>query len=282
MRLQKHTGGKNKGLESVPLNVCCRRLEILLAYQNLSNCQTGKNIDIYNLSWTCSYSCLGDTLKNAQFLYFQALKISVTMSKRSHGCHGRGNCHSLLVPPTLSGVVWLSPALQIQMNVHVSAFACSPRTFWLYKWVFWYKFRFGPLDLEDLVLRNLVVHPDSFKLYCHLSVTILMQCPVIVSMLIRTRMSSICLQIGILLVCSWSLWGVSFNPGDLNARSKLRTPNSFKMVYFWCPIYTMGELKIQLLMIPLLNFSTLRPVSYDRKEEKHCLANSCFTCVSMS
>lgn len=142
--------------------------------------------------------------------------------------------------------------------------------------------RFGPLDLEDLVLRNLVVHPDSFKLYCHLSVTILMQCPVIVSMLIRTRMSSICLQIGILLVCSWSLWGVSFNPGDLNARSKLRTPNSFKMVYFWCPIYTMGELKIQLLMIPLLNFSTLRPVSYDRKEEKHCLANSCFTCVSMS
>lgn len=45
-----------------------------------------------------------------------------------------------------------------------------------------------------------------------------MQCPVIVSMLIRTRMGSICLQIGILLVCSWSLWGVSFNPNDLNAQ----------------------------------------------------------------
>lgn len=109
-----------------------------------------------------------------------------------------------------------------------------------------------------------------------------MQCPVIVSMLIRTRMSSICLQIGILLVCSWGLWGVSFNPSDLNERLKLRTPNSFKMVYFWCPIYMTGELKIQLLMILVLNFSTLRLVSYDRKEEKHCLANSCFTCVSMS
>lgn len=109
-----------------------------------------------------------------------------------------------------------------------------------------------------------------------------MQRPVIVSMLIRTRMSSICLQIGILLVCSWSLWGVSFNPSDLNARSKLRNPNSFEMVYFWCPIYTTEELKIQLLMILVLNFSTLRPVSYDRKEEKHCRANSCFTCVSVS
>lgn len=109
-----------------------------------------------------------------------------------------------------------------------------------------------------------------------------MQRPVIVSMLIRTRMSSICLQIGILLVCSWSLWGVSFNPSDLNARSKLRTPNSFKMVSFSCPIYTVGELKIQLLTILVLNFSILRPVSYDTKEEKHCLANSCSTCASMS
>lgn len=148
--------------------------------------------------------------------------------------------------------------------------------------MFWYKLGFGPLGLEDLVFGNVLVHPDAFKLQCHLSVTILMQCPVIVSMLIRTRMSSICLQIGILLVCSWGLWGVSFNPSDLNARSKLRTPNSFKMVYFWCPIDTTGELKIQLLMILVLNFSTLRLVSYDRKEEKHCLVNSCFTCVSMS
>lgn len=102
-----------------------------------------------------------------------------------------------------------------------------------------------------------------------------MQCPVVVSMPIRTRMSSICLQIGFLQFCSWHLWGGSFNLSDLNA-------HSLKMAFFYCPVYMRRELQIQLLMILVLNFSTLSPDSYDSKEEMHCLANSCFTYASVS
>lgn len=71
---EAYIGGKSKTLVSVPLNVCCRRLVILLAAQNVSDCKIGKNTDIYDLSWRYSYNCLRDTVKNAQFLYFQALK----------------------------------------------------------------------------------------------------------------------------------------------------------------------------------------------------------------
>jgi len=35
-------------------------------------------------------------------------------------------------------------------------------------------------------------------------------------------------------------------------------------------------------MILVLNFSTLSPVSYNRKEEKHCLSNLSFPCASIS
>lgn len=96
-------------------------------------------------------------------------------------------------------------------------------------------FRLG-LDLWFLKTQDLeipfftLIH--SKYVQCHLSVTILMLCPVIVSMPIRTRMSSICLQIGFLQFCSQSLLGGSFNLSDLNAHSKWRNPNSLKMAYF--------------------------------------------------
>lgn len=101
-----------------------------------------------------------------QFHISRLLKISGSMSRRSPSDGLKEEtCHSLVILPALSSAVWLLSLQQTDWSICVYAFACISRTFWLYRWVFWYKLwpQFGPLDLGDLGFRNLVHHPDSFR-----------------------------------------------------------------------------------------------------------------------
>lgn len=222
---------KSKSSVSVPLSMRSTdaegtKLFWLSGFQ--SDCKIRKNEE-----FTIS---LGDTVENSQFLYVHTLNsISLYVKEKPWDGLQKETLHLLtVILPTLFSAIGLSSLQQIQMKVHISVLMIwehhgsvgvySPE-------------QLSPgLDLWFLKTQDLeipfftLIH--SKYVQCHLSVTILMLCPVIVSMPIRTRMSSICLQIGFLQFCSQSLLGGSFNLSDLNAHSKWRNPNSLKMAYF--------------------------------------------------